>query len=216
MAPKSRVKANAQTVPKRTFTVEQEAAKKLYDNMKGWDAEATDLRKGKNGLTLRKTVIDRLEQWYAAGKPKGWWGNNWWNARRDEYRSAADLDTLLSPDEPVQPISPELMVALSCAGKKPPQRSGLVSYAETARGLNDTEISGIFRCAVTLRPRQKKQLFDALALARSFHEMDVKTAHAETIKLIVPWLDQVFVASLLHNRSKKRCDKNGSQVSATP
>ena len=113
----------------------------------------------------------------------------------------------LAPKEEGLSIAPALVKAIAAAQKLKNGRSLLQSYmASLSAAPTSTEISGLFRYFLTLRPLRVKQLALSMECLRFASRLGLADMFMNQMTHIKPWIDQVLVAALVKSRSRKTKD----------
>lgn len=124
------------------------------------------------------------------------------------------FQTKCQPHEALAPkqvdllVSPALVKAMLAAQKTKADRSLFQAYmAGCSSAPNATEISGIFRFFLTLRPGCARQLSLSMECLRFIERLSLHHTYAEQFSHIMGWVDTMLCAVLAKSRSQKISDK---------
>jgi hypothetical protein len=195
---------------KRTFTLEQVVNKKILDNFvkKGYTSTETDVRLGKSGKTLRATMLADWQD--VVAKKIKTFDADYYKKMRDEYRPPVESHRALAPIDTSLPVSDKLIKALQFARRDHnPDRILICVYLSSTLEINATELCGLYRWFLSLKPGCAKQLTVCLECVKFVRRLGLKQKFAREFGVLRHWVDEVMVAALLRSRivSKARDDK---------
>lgn len=163
---------------RRPQTHEQRAQKIIYDNFKGFSHTQTDVYIGTSGLTLRATLVRDLRE-HADGKRVIVWGLTYYDRLRCEYRHPDDPYSLLAPKDGEAAASPAFMRAAGAALDRHPDRSKIQTWMQAQSKVSNTELRGLYRLALRLRPRCSTQTDTCAAILRFVHRLGLQNSEKE-------------------------------------
>ena len=135
------------------------------------------------------------------------YGGSYFEELRCMYRSPTHAFAQLAPSEPKEDVDPKLMAAISALDKKLPDKAPMFSYMASAKKVpNTTEVSGIFRFCLGVKPGCKKQLPKALDACTYIARLKVHERHPGPFSVIFHWADSVLCACLTRLRKTEADD----------
>ena len=181
--------------------------KKIRDNFKRWDSDATDVKvAGDPAITLRA----RLKQDYTsflAGREPTKMGATYYRGFRELYGKENLAMQKFRVTDPSERRDPTLIKAMSHALRQRPERSKLSAWCQTHSELQDVECVGLARFLWGLRPKCSKQLARGMDILDCMARADAGKNHADIMGTLFPKNDAIICQALLRSRSQKIPDK---------
>lgn len=135
-------------------------------------------------------------------------GARYYRTLKDQYRAPTDPLSMLTAPNPPQIVAPSLLKAMIATKKARPDHTLMQAYLGRAAKPNKTELVGILKWGLGLRPSSDKQVGPLMDLCRFIARTDVCKHYPDEFAVMQPAIDATLLAA--HNRSK--LDKTDSVV----
>ena len=138
-------------------------------------------------------------------------GLRYYNDSRNQFRTTEDPYTLLAPLPKPEPIQSALEKACKAALRNHPDRSQITMWMASTQLPNRSEVRGLFRMLLQLKPRCSKQLPVALVGLRCMVRLDMPSKFPAEVALLREWADEVFTCALQAHRGDKKLGRKANR-----
>ena len=111
---------------------------------------------------------------------------------KEEYRSPSDPHSALEPEDPELPLGPKLVKAMIAAKRQQRDKTAFQGYMTAVGVPNPTELAGLYRWMITLKPSIFGQLCVALDCLRFIARLCHHEIYPNQFAIIRYWVDDVM------------------------
>eukprot|EP00974_Lingulodinium_polyedra_P087166 8450871-Lingulodinium_polyedra.AAC.3 len=177
----------------RKRSTEEIVQKALLDNFKGWSHHDIDVHQV-DGKSLRCRLADDKRA-QLSGAPVVM-GASYYKNLKELYSNAGSPEKRLQVKDNSLEVNPRLQKALVAYRSANSNKALLTEYLATAKGINQKELVGLFRCACALKPSvSTRSLHLALDLMRFAQRLKLSTLFAEEVNIMRHLFDDTLLAA---------------------
>jgi menaquinone-dependent protoporphyrinogen IX oxidase len=170
--------------------------KKLQDNFKDYDKVTIDATIIE-GKTLREKLIEDTQAHLESPRDHPM-GANYYKKLKELYKPSASPAFMLKVQDQRLAVNDQLMKAMVAAKAAIPNRGPLVEYLATGPPPNQTELVGISKYAIALKPTiTTTQLPVALDICKWMSKHGLLQKYPAEMELMLPWIDAVLVQAYI-------------------
>ena len=176
------------------------AAKAVKDNCKHMSEEDTYVRKV-DGKTLYEKLCEDIRDKRNGAQIV--MGAKYYRALKDAYRPASSPESRLKTPVPPETVSAPPIKAAIASKKGRPDHSLMQAYIGSAPMPNKTELVGILKWALGLRPTAEKELGPCLDMCRFAVRIKMQKSWPEEFDIMQSWFDTVLVEAYTRAKAQK-------------
>ena len=181
-------------------TTAEIAAKAIKDNCKHLSEEDTFVRKV-CGKTLFEKLCEDLRDKRSGAQIV--MGQKYCTSIKDMCRPASSPESRLKAPVPAEPVNGPLLKAAIASKQARPAHGLMQAYLGSAPSPNKTELVGILKWALALRPTAEKQLAPCLDMCRFAVRIQMWRNWSEEFDIMQSWFDSVLVAAYTRAKSQR-------------
>lgn len=186
--------ASASTRELKRQATDKVAEKAIRDNCKEFTVEQTHCLRNTAGQTLFDTVCQEIRR--KRDQPGYRLGACRWRELKMQFKVTGDVNSLLAPPNPPEPVPPGLMKGVIACRRNHADRSVLLAYLATAPLLNRTSICGLYKLVLTMNPRCHRQLPLCMEVLRYIKRVGCASEFKKETDFLIGFMDSTLVSSL--------------------
>ena len=189
---------------------DEQVNRMLEDHFRDWPKEVVDGRRVQ-GQTLREKLTDDKHRQNLGEKVV--MGKNYFRQTQCDFSGPENAVNQMRPDNDDEEVPNRLLMAMRDAKLHFADRSGIISWMNDVAplSLNSTQVAGVLKWALTLKPTSKAELPSCLAVMRWVSRCKLPAEYANQCVLMRSWYDAVLLEAWVE---QKRLNVKPSQFLA--